>query len=98
MVEALHRGLAAPAERALADRMVGIALELHHPALAVARQHAAARRALATDGGEPGGHAGHELLVGHDEGQDLLGRLLAAGGGRGRARGRHDLEEVPSIH
>src|SRR4029434_3844675 len=58
MVEALHRGLPARAQRALAHRMLGAALELHHAALAIAREHAAARRALAADCGEPRGRSG----------------------------------------
>ncbi len=43
MIEALERGLAAHAERAGIDGMVGVALELDDPTLAIARDDAAAR-------------------------------------------------------
>jgi hypothetical protein len=98
MVEPLQRGLTADTEAAAVDRVVGIALELHDAAVAIAREHAAAGRALPAHGSEPRGDAGHELLVGNDHRQDRLGRLLAAAG-RGRGAGRrHDLEEVASLH
>ena len=71
MVEALERGLSAQAEGARVDGVVGIALELHDAPLAVPREHAAARRALAAHRGEPGGDAGHDLLVRDDQRQDV---------------------------
>ena len=98
MVEPLERRLAADAERALAHRVVGVALELHDPTLAVPREHAAAGGALAAYRREPRRDAGDELLVRHDERQDVLGRGLAAGG-RGGGAGRPDeLEEVAPLH
>ena len=98
VVEALQRGLAADAEATAIDGMVGIALELDDASVAVACEDAAAGRTLATHRGEPRGDARHELLVGHHERQDGLGRLLAAAGSGGGARARHDLEEVASLH
>ena len=90
--------LAPGAEGAAAHRVVGVPLHLHDPALAALRQHPAAGRALAAHGGEPGRHAGHDVLGRDDEGQDRLGRLPAPGGGRGRAAGADDPEEAPAVH
>src|SRR5438046_5755172 len=98
VIDLLQRRLAAHAERALIDRMVGIPLELHDAAVAVAREHAAAGWALTAHGREIRRDAGHDLLVRHHERQDPLGRLLAAGHGCGGARRRDDLEEVASFH
>jgi len=98
MVEALKRGLSAQAQRAFVDRMVRIALELHDTPLAVARDDAAAGRAFAAHRGVPRGDAGHDLVVGHHQGKNGLGGLLAPAAGRGRARRRHDLEEVTPVH
>jgi hypothetical protein len=58
VVEPAERRLAAGAERAARDRMVGVALELGHPAVAVAGDDAAAGRALAAKGGVFGGDPG----------------------------------------
>src|SRR5262249_34126076 len=98
VIDLLQRRLAAHAERALIDRMVGIPLELHDAAVAVAREHAAAGWALTAHGREIRRDAGNDLLVRHDERQDPLGRLLAAARGSDGARRRDDLEEVASFH
>src|SRR5262249_21168771 len=78
--------------------MVGIPLELHDAAVAVAREHAAAGWALTAHGREIRRDAGNDLLVRHHERQDPLGRLLAAAHGSDGARRRDDLEEVASFH
>src|SRR5262249_47895655 len=98
VIDLLQRRLAAHAERALIDRMVGIPLELHDAAVAVAREHAAAGWALTAHGREIRRDAGNDLLVRHHERQDPLGRLLAAAHGSDGARRRDDLEEVASFH
>ena len=78
IVEPLEARLTAHAERALAHGMLGIALELDHPPVAIAGEHAAARRALPAHRRVVGRDAGHHLGVGDDRGQDVLRRLLAA--------------------
>ena len=98
VIEALERRLPARAERALIDGVLGVALELDHPPFAVPGEDPAAGRALAADGGEPGGDPGNELLVRNHEGQERLGGLAAAPHRRAGPRGRHDLEEVASVH
>src|SRR5262249_49790306 len=98
VIDLLQRRLAAHAERALIDRMVGIPLELHDAAVAVAREHAAAGWALTAHGREIRRDAWNDLLVRHHERQDPLGRLLAATHGSDGARRRDDLEEVASFH
>src|SRR5438445_118377 len=98
MIKPLQRRLAARAQGPLADRVVGVPLELHDAALAVLRDHAAAGGALATHGCEPCGDARHELFVRHHQRQDILRRSLAAGDGGGGAACRDDPKEVPPVH
>ena len=98
VIEALQRGLAPNAKRALVHRMIGIALELRHPAVVVLGEYAAPRRALPTDGREERGNAGHDLVVRYQRGEQLLRRRAAAGDGGGRARTRHDSEEFSPLH
>jgi hypothetical protein len=97
MIEALHRGLAADAQGAGVHRVVGVALELDDAPVAIACQHAAARRTFATDRGEVRDHARNDVLGGRDVREEGLGGGAASTGRhRGPSRG-HDLEERPAI-
>ena len=98
MIEALERSLASQAERARVDRVVGVPLELDDAPLAIARDDAAAGRALPAHGREPGGNTRHELLVRHHQRKNGLAGLLASAARGGRAGHRDDLEEVASVH
>ena len=98
MIETLERGLAPHAERARVDRMVRVSLELDDAPLAIARDDAAAGRALPAHGREPRGDARHELLVRHHQRKNGLAGLLASAARGGRAGHRDDLEEVASVH
>ena len=97
VIQPLKRRVPSRAERALIHRMIGIALQLHHAAIAVSRNHAAPAGTLATDGREPAGDSRHHLLVRHHQRQDALGRRTTPRGGRRGGR-RDDLEEVAPIH
>ncbi len=61
IVEALQRRLPARTQPPAADRMVWIALELRHPAVAVTSDHAASGGAFAAEGGVLGGDPGCRL-------------------------------------
>ncbi len=77
VVQALQRGLAARAQLALIDRMLGIALQLDRSALPGAHVEAAAGLALGASAGVPGGHS-RDLVLGLDQIRnqllDLAGR------------------------
>ena len=72
IVQPLQRRLAAGAELALIDRVLGIALELDRAALAGAHVQAAPRVALGAGAGVPGGDAGNLIFRLHQVGHQLL--------------------------
>ena len=97
VVQPLQRGLAPHAEPAAVDGVLGVALDLDRPALPGADADAAAGRALPADAGVPRGDAGNDVVGGHHEGDDPLGRHRRAGGGRRRGAGAaQHLEERPA--
>jgi hypothetical protein len=98
IVERLQGGLAAHAERAQVDRMVGIALGLDRPSLAGAHDDAAARRALGASRCVVERVPRRVLdAIGRNEQRNQLLRLVGAGGDRdGRPTGGQDLEKVPA--
>ena len=106
VIEALELGLAADAERASVDGMIGIALELDDAAVAILGHEAAARWTFAAHRREVGGDAGHDAVGRDDVGNELEGRLAeqllgllptARGSHRG-AGGSDDPEERAPVH
>lgn len=113
MIGHLDRGLAARAQLALADRILGIAFELlgqahaDHAGLAVAenlriafhdsRDHAAAGVAQRADAGFPGGNAGHQILF-RNEANDLVFGITARGERGSGAGNGGELDEISAVH
>ena len=100
VVEPLERRLAARAELALVDRVLGIALQLDRATLAGPDVHAAARGALGAGARVEGGHARDLVLGLHQIGHQLLHPAGGAARERERAatRGAEDGEELPAIY
>ena len=109
----LNGRLSARARSTMADRVRGIALELlrdthpHHAGRPVANDldvglhhtdaQAAAGATQRTDARFPFGNARHELVVGHEANQLVLG-VAAAGERRAGAGDGRQLDEGPSVH
>ncbi len=98
MVERLQSGVTADAERAGVHRMIRVALELDHAAVAVLGDESASGRALAAHRREICRYAGDDVVGRHDIGEERSCRWSAAASRRRGAGGGDDLEERPAIH
>jgi hypothetical protein len=98
MIEPLQRCLAPHAKRAAIDRVQRVAFQLDHPPLTIARQHAAAGRALPAGGRIPGGLAGDHILVGPDHGKQVIFGLRGATGGKSDTADGCELEKGSAVH
>src|SRR5579863_3789497 len=96
IVEALQPSLAAGTERALADRILGITLELDYPPLAHPRHYPASGTAFVTGRGVERGHTGDHVFIGHDVGNKFPPGRLASWNRRGGASRTGDLKKRPS--
>ena len=97
IVETLRSSLTARAERALAHRMVGIALELEDAAVARLRDHAAGGDAFAADRGVVRRDAGNGVVRRDEIWNELPGRLAARRGGNRRGACAENLEELAAF-
>src|SRR4029079_9608261 len=97
VIQTLKRRLPARAERAVAERMIGISLELYRSTVARFGDDTETRRAFAAGGGVIRRYARHGL-IGRHEIRDQLPRGLIARGDRERcARCAEDLEELAPL-
>ncbi len=96
IVESLQTRLPARTDGALADGIAGIALQLDDASFANLRDEAASGRAFTASGGVKRRHAGDDVLIGHDVGDQLACRRLASGDRGGRpGRCRQFYERAP---